>query len=124
MCRFYSHCRRRLKSLKSNKHTYHEYSTRNFPSDFILYVFITFKKARMAKPSGPFYNQSFNFRLLLHFLNFFDHDLQSINAVANDSNVRNLKDWSVFIFVNCYDIVRTCNTGNMLSSAGNTTCNV
>lgn len=124
MCRFDHYRRRRPESPKSHEYPYYEYGSRNISSNFILYVSIMSKRPGRKIRQGLLFNQLFNFQLSLHFLNFFDHDLQSVNTVSNDSNVGDFENRSILIFIDSYDVIGTCNTGNMLCSTGNTTCNV
>ena len=57
---------------------------------------------------------------LFVFLEFFNHDVENIHSTANDTYICNIKDWSIFIFVDSNNITGTDHTRYMLCSTGNT----
>ena len=57
-------------------------------------------------------------------LNFCCKYGNNLKKVSYDTYISNIKDWSIFIFVDSYDIVSTCDTCNVLCSTWDTASDV
>ena len=80
------------------------------------------QKAPRPKPQGK-HNTS-GMKLCVYFLDLIDHDRDDSEQVTNDTIISNIKDRCIWVFVDCYDAIRTRDTSSMLDSTGNTTSDV